>query len=533
MKFLEEEKETIVNAVIYFNLQFNDIDNLNCALMLDNYDIDTIVSHVELTINEENKDKVFNYLREIKKRDKDASATLRMDWVNKEWINTAISIIGENVNVRPIKTANGAYNEYDYKEIFSKDRTLDVFASSTNDVVDKYGDIKSLSPFEKFIACYIITTHFKSYVKEGPNDGIDKSRSVYEIINSDDPKIVCAGYVNLINELLHRVNDENIKSICWGCHANSQNEFGTHDNHARIMTYINDPKYKINGVFMSDPTWDAIVSDNLNEPNYKIGHMLMSRSVTETKDPDEFSDIKNDLHLDVSIHYDGLPISNISENTIPKECYVNALIAINHFLDKNMRMPKDYIVGSGISEEEYFDALRLCDSSHHELVDFASKYSKNCFENISTKDIFSTLVSANYGAFSNIKDIKDYNVLKHVVARDKYVDSVDSILLDYFPKCEDGNYFMGSNRKIIVCIPIDDSSVEQMSIIEKIIGENPDVKIFVRDSLLHVRFNYEQIIDMNASLKDNVRYSSEKIITMLKDLSKVKINEEVNHQTRD
>lgn len=44
------------------------------------------------------------------------------------------------------------------------------------------------------------------------------------------------------------------------------------------------------------------------------------------------------------------------------------------------------------------------------------------------KSMFSTIASANYGALAEIKGIKDYNVLKCVVSRDKYVDSVDSIL---------------------------------------------------------------------------------------------------------
>ena len=128
--------------------------------------------------------------------------------------------------------------EYTVEQLIETEQILDTFVK----------DIKesNMSPYEKYVAIYLIVTNFKSY-KEYNGESPIFSRSIYTILK--DEYIVCSGYTELLCELLKRVGI-NAEKVCV---------IVTKDKipHSRAMVYIDDPKYNIKGVIFNDPTYDV------------------------------------------------------------------------------------------------------------------------------------------------------------------------------------------------------------------------------------------------------------------------------------
>ena len=115
---------------------------------------------------------------------------------------------------------------------------------------------------------------------------IDKDEVIDKINNR---RIVCVGFVHLLQELLFRMGIYD--TIRWDVHSIEEEE-RSHtqgDNHARMLIHLVDPKYNIDGVYMSDPTWDERGLHDIC-----IKHMLMAKEEIRRIDP-EFS--PSDLHL--------------------------------------------------------------------------------------------------------------------------------------------------------------------------------------------------------------------------------------------
>ena len=57
--------------------------------------------------------------------------------------------------------------------IIEKDNILQLYANTVKPVISKNGNLKQLSPYEKFVAAYIIVTKFSEYRNEEINILID------------------------------------------------------------------------------------------------------------------------------------------------------------------------------------------------------------------------------------------------------------------------------------------------------------------------------------------------------------------------
>ena len=156
---------------------------------------------------------------------------------------------------------------------------------------------KNLSPLEKMVYAYDITKKFKKYKlpkKENRNIvnmSYDEklkirslSRDLYKILDND--YIVCVGFANLLHDLLSKLGIDSIsqsvdidlarhKSIKqlrdnnknWKelspqekhkliSHQVSYIPKDSYEGHRRLMVRIKDEKYGIDGLYISDPTWD-------------------------------------------------------------------------------------------------------------------------------------------------------------------------------------------------------------------------------------------------------------------------------------
>ena len=144
------------------------------------------------------------------------------------------------------------------------------------------------SPFEKYIYAYNISKLFKDY-KENEDDST-QSRSLYKILFND--YMVCVAFSDLFGDLLTKFGIENEEySVCLDTSFDEvdpldQNYVINHEfskeYHSRRLVHIVDLKYKIDGYYISDPTWDNDLNQDLynylalthNEilDNYRYNH---------------------------------------------------------------------------------------------------------------------------------------------------------------------------------------------------------------------------------------------------------------------
>ena len=127
-----------------------------------------------------------------------------------------------------------------------------------------------LSNYEKFLYAYNITKHFKEY-KETTGEDKFESRSLYKILDNDE-YMVGVGFSNLFVDLLSKLGIEastysigvdigfaEMDVMSENVDGNYTNEYGAH---ARVIVNLVDPKYNINGIYQSDPTWDNVIDED-------------------------------------------------------------------------------------------------------------------------------------------------------------------------------------------------------------------------------------------------------------------------------
>lgn len=137
---------------------------------------------------------------------------------------------------------------------------------------------KNLSPLEKYMAIYEIVKKFKQFKRN--NDDRDEARNIFKILFND--YIVCVGFSRLLIELLSRVG---ITATEMGTKVDISYDYGyvwdvkpvKLDDHFRVIVYLQDPKYNIDGYYMADPTWDNSLNKNL------IVHSLMTFDMLQTQ----------------------------------------------------------------------------------------------------------------------------------------------------------------------------------------------------------------------------------------------------------
>ena len=325
------------------------IENILSKLNCDNYDLNAIVREKDIlfTYDDSRKNEILSCLRELGTSGISANIILVMERVDMNIVNEAYDLVGDKIKVMPIvnQVANrfNTYYDldnisyYDYDYIKRSEDKLNLYASMVSDTKDKDGDIKSLSPLEKYIAAYILASKFAPYKEVEDGENRIKSRSVYEFINSvTDTKIVCVGYTHLLKEILYRMGIKD--TVDWSVKTDSKSNDGITD-HMRMLVHLTDPKYDIDGIYMADPTLDSSAD---TEKSFK--HMLLSHD--ELLEADPFSGLNykmlkaDETYLMGSLlHVDNA--FDLFRKPIPKEALVKAHLAVEHYLDKNMKMVND------------------------------------------------------------------------------------------------------------------------------------------------------------------------------------------------
>lgn len=246
----------------------------------------------------------------------------------------------------------------------------------------------NLSPYEKFLYAYNITKHYKQY-KEVSDDDKFKSRKLYEIIDNDE-YMVCVGYANLLVDLLTKLG---IESTTYSVGVDvgfdsvdvlseySEDAISKYGGHSRVIVNLVDPKYGIDGIYQSDPTWDNVIG----EDSYVYSLMTF-----------------NEAHLAKRYLYQDKSEYSLLSSTNLEEFYEN----VNRYMD---RLINNYTYAIKFTEEkaklrvvsDLLDIIKKLDSSFFNCL-------VNKYPDIDKKDIIA--ITKNYIDFL-------YDVGKYIVSK--------------------------------------------------------------------------------------------------------------------
>lgn len=297
----------------------------------------------------ESKEELLEKVKRIKPDSKDI-VVIRMDEVDLDFINKIHDILGDNLRIAPISYQQekrvhdniDRYPYYTYEEIVRKEELLESYIRIFDDYYDKDGDLKTLSPLEKFILAYIITIKFAPYKDV---DDISKQtdyhipRSVYEFIDNDlDRRIVCVGYINFLESLLCKSKDDDESTIYeYECFSGILNEYKREIGHLVAIMHLIDKKYNLECLMLTDPTFDVH-----GLTSYNTNFMLLNREDAEKKY--KFSDapyVRIDDNTFKTLEKKIPNARKLHEVKIPPDTLIKAFLAVDHFLDKDKKMVKN------------------------------------------------------------------------------------------------------------------------------------------------------------------------------------------------
>ena len=198
---------------------FVDIDTINNFDLLKEF-INKI-KNIDIVIKVSDTEKVFNFI-----------SSLNEDDLNNVYINYQFN--SENASVK------------DYKDMISKIHSLVHTIKSLN-----------LSELETVMVVYDIVKANK--YKRKSFDEPSLTRAVHNVVLGDG--CVCAGFSNYFNFLLGEVGIKSYPVIL---------DYNDRDSrHQRSIMYIKDKKYKVEGIYMFDPTYDCKKDDDfINNYDY-------------------------------------------------------------------------------------------------------------------------------------------------------------------------------------------------------------------------------------------------------------------------
>ena len=273
-----QEQDTI-------NIYYNDIlngDIKNLKYLKENAVINIHI-HIEEYLSEEEKLSILkDKLLELDSIGKKYVVKFRID--KRSIFNTIFKDIKFN-NLNLI--IDNDYYDYPYLEYLEEEKKLD----------DLVKDIKNknLSPLEKYIFVYNIVKNFKPY-KEN-NEDKDQARNIRYILNNDF--IVCVGYAKLLVTLLDKVGIDATElsvevDISYDDGFTLEEKTALLAGHQRVIVSIDDPKYNIHGLYISDPTWDNDLSKNyLNNSLLTFDSMQVDKRMFEFNFYNPILDIHN------------------------------------------------------------------------------------------------------------------------------------------------------------------------------------------------------------------------------------------------
>lgn len=185
---------------------------------------------------------------------------------------------------------------YDYAYVFNYNEVK----KACDYIREKVAEIKKCkySPLEKYMHAYLdVANRYYSYEK--PHDTLARSRSVYGVLNSE--KIVCVGYANLLSAIVNNLGDKNLRFFA--------NDYAMAKKSAEVDGYngksfvghndgivcLKDDKYKVNGIFESDATWDSAEKGWLHRLTYFLNNIVCMGDMHANKNIFDIDDVETYL----------------------------------------------------------------------------------------------------------------------------------------------------------------------------------------------------------------------------------------------
>lgn len=288
----------------------------------------------------------------------------------------------------------------------------------------------NLSNYEKFIYVYNIVKMFKDY-KECDSDR-RQSRDLYKIL--DNEYMVCVGYAELFSDLLNKIN---INNCCISLNVDTsymnekEDELNFDDDkivdksgHRRVFVYLKDDKYKIDGYYLSDPTWD----NKLNKDCYN--HML-------------FTNRKNDYSVDYQ-WFDKFMLFNIKSlcefnryfDFIKDRFNKNSISLLNYIIKIIKKLEPDYfneLENKYNIFDEFYD-ISEAKMNYKKLLELKKEIAKHILNRANNeiselekwrgiKNIYKRFYgySGEKTLRRGLKEVKEYNELReHIFFPERY-----------------------------------------------------------------------------------------------------------------
>lgn len=242
---------------LYIKNNITDLENLKYVPEHKIIHIEQINKHKPGMELSEDYDGLYNIISKLRKNGQNNKIIIKIQnrdaFLKSKLFNSNFDFVVEGIDIEP----------YKIDDLKKEDELLNLMVSDIKDA--------NYSLFEKYLAAYNIVKKFKKYL-ENKEDTM-QSRNVRKLLNND--YMVCLGYVKLLRELLKRLD---IPAYEYSVSTDTSYDNGFTleekqvelDGHARIILYINDPKYDISGFYVADPTWDNDLLDDY------YNHALMS-----------------------------------------------------------------------------------------------------------------------------------------------------------------------------------------------------------------------------------------------------------------
>lgn len=151
---------------------------------------------------------------------------------------------------------------YDKAELSEDEVSLNraIQAYQEMDEMVEYIESLNLSPFEKFLFVHDFAAN-KVYKEEESKDFFDRAKSRSFINSMTNDYIVCVGYANIVKAFCDRLG---IECMCISGYPIHDKVIGHMANIVKII----DKKYKINGYYFCDTSWDSKRSSADTTNNY-------------------------------------------------------------------------------------------------------------------------------------------------------------------------------------------------------------------------------------------------------------------------
>lgn len=245
----------------------------------------------------------------------------------------------------------------------------------------------NLSPTEKVMFAYDI---MKTFSYNESNSSKNDSRAPHRIIETGN--IVCAGYANMLKQILKGMDNIKVGDITVDCFDSDGNHLG---GHARNIVELDDSKYNIHGIYVLDATWDSYQKGLRGVKKYTAldlyryflvapnDYKLLFPNDTV---PDIFMSKEKKVNLvnEYCYAFEGISVSIEDSkliNTVTEDKVQKDLDARRISLDTFNQMLYNVRLAEGYTQEMMMDEIRKVDKMN--LFFMLEKNKENGTENIS------------------------------------------------------------------------------------------------------------------------------------------------------